>query len=369
MISRTLSQKFRFFTFACIALLLYVHGYNLKDSYLQPHSLVKEDLTFTTFFEYLFANGLLRFRIPMLFIISGYIFAMQDYRRYGERVKRRTFGLLIPYLIWSAAGLALTFLLQRYVFTAQIVESAKLDQLLDNRPYEQIGWGGMLMRWLVAPVSFQLWFIRSLFIYNLLYPVFRPLLLKYTYIWFGLLLIAWFFFFDFIFVEAQGMLFFSAGIWLYKRNYDIEHKPKWLSSYLCWLFFIGVAVIKTFMAFEFEENSPLIIPLFSVLYITIAVAGILAVWFSSDSLVKWAMSRKWFVWITAFSFIIYAMHVPLLPYFMKFISLYCPPIPGRRLITYLVAPAIIMGICVATGALLRKLVPSIYRISTGGRGF
>lgn len=67
--TRSLSQKFRFFTFVCIALLAYVHGYNLRDTYLNPFSTVDEPLTFTAFFEYLFANGLLRFRIPMLFLI------------------------------------------------------------------------------------------------------------------------------------------------------------------------------------------------------------------------------------------------------------------------------------------------------------
>ena len=76
--NRLLSLKFRFYSFVCIALLLFVHGYNLKVTYLEPFSLVREPLTFTTFIEYFMANGILRFRLPMLFTISGYIFAMQD---------------------------------------------------------------------------------------------------------------------------------------------------------------------------------------------------------------------------------------------------------------------------------------------------
>jgi hypothetical protein len=51
-ISRFLSQKLRFYTFVSIVLLLFVHGYNLKWTYLVPFSTVSEDLTFTTFFEY-----------------------------------------------------------------------------------------------------------------------------------------------------------------------------------------------------------------------------------------------------------------------------------------------------------------------------
>ncbi|HUC80672.1 MAG TPA: acyltransferase family protein, partial [Flavisolibacter sp.] len=223
---RFLSQKFKFYTFICIALLLFVHGYNLQVTYLAPFSLVHEELTFTTFFEYFFANGILRFRIPMLFLISGYIFAIQDKRPYTQRAKRRFVTLMVPYFIWSAVGLAVTYLWQQWPVTLEAVQRASLDQLGDNRTYEEIGWGGVMKRWLLAPVSFQLWFIRSLFVYNLLYPVFRWSVTRFPLPTFLLLGIFWLSFFQSIpLIEGQGMFFFVAGIWLQKRSYPIERKP------------------------------------------------------------------------------------------------------------------------------------------------
>ena len=136
--NRFTSQKFRFYSFVCIVLLMLVHGYNLKVGYLQPFSTVSEPLTITTFIEYFLANGALRFRIPMLFIISGYLFALRDYKPYGERFKNRFNTLMIPYFIWSAVGLAITFLLQQFPFTASLVKLAELDQMGDNRPYAEI---------------------------------------------------------------------------------------------------------------------------------------------------------------------------------------------------------------------------------------
>src|SRR5437868_2814066 len=103
--NRFISQKFRFYSFICIALLMFVHGYNLKETYLTPASLVDEPMNFASFIEYFISNGLLRFRIPMLFMISGYIFALQDNKPYGERVKNRFITLIIPYFIWAAIGL------------------------------------------------------------------------------------------------------------------------------------------------------------------------------------------------------------------------------------------------------------------------
>ena len=366
---RLLSQKFKFYTFVCIALLLFVHGYNLKVAYLAPFSLVDEKLTFTTFTEYLFANGLLRFRIPMLFLISGYIFSIQDKRPFGQRVKRRFVTLIIPYLIWSAIGLAITYLWQQFPVTAQAVQNAALDQLGDNRPYEEMGWGGVLKRWVLAPVSFQLWFIRSLFIYNLLYPVFRWGVTKYPIITFSILGLLWLSFFQVPLFEGQGMFFFAAGIWLQKASFPIDRKPEWYSHFLSWLVFVGICVIKTFIAFEFDNLTPTVRWALMLLYACATVAGVLAVWFSLDDVVRWFMTKRWFLWATNFSFFIYGLHIPLLAFVTNLSFIYLHSFQWYRLLTYIAAPTLILSFCIATGALVRKLAPSAYKIATGGRGF
>lgn len=366
---RFLSQKFKFYTFVCIALLLFVHGYNLQVTYLAPFSLVNEELTFTAFFEYFFANGILRFRIPMLFLISGYIFSIQDKRPYGQRVKRRLVTLMIPYLIWSAVGLAVTYLCQQYPVTAEAVQRAALDQLGDNRPYEELGWGGVIKRWLLAPVSFQLWFIRSLFVYNLLYPVFRWGVTRFPVPTFMILGILWLSFFQVPLVEGQGLFFFVAGIWLQKRSYPIERKPEWFSHFLNWLVFVGICVIKTFIAFEFDTLTPTIKWALMVLYACATVAGVLAVWFSLDDVVRWLMTRRWFLWTTNFSFFIYGMHIPLLAFVTNLFFMYLANFQFYRLFTYLVAPTLVLLFCIGLGALVRKMAPGVYKLATGGRGF
>jgi fucose 4-O-acetylase-like acetyltransferase len=367
--NRFLSQKFRFYSFLCIALLLYVHGYNLNVTYLTPYSTVDEPLTFTTFIEYFFANGALRFRIPMLFMISGYIYALQDNKPYGERIKRRIRTLIIPFLIWSALGLILTYLWQQFPVTAQAVKDAQLDQFGDNRPYTEIGWEGILRRWLVKPVSFQLWFIRSLFIYNMLYPVIKWAVIKYPVIWFSVLFIFWHTIFSFFFIEGLGLFFFSFGIWLRKSNYPIHKKPSWFSHYLSWLFFIGMSFIKSFMAFELEPETLLTrIVLYALHDVSIA-SGILAIWFSGNGVVKWFMKKRWFVSTTSFSFIIFALHVPLIHYTTRLAFIYWRNLTNYRLVTYLVTPVFILLFCIAVGMLFRKIWPKGYRIATGGRGF
>ena len=74
------SQKFKFWVFASMIMLLFVHSYNLNERYLRPFSIVREQLTFDSFLQYFLSNGLFRFFIPILFSISGYLYATQDAR-------------------------------------------------------------------------------------------------------------------------------------------------------------------------------------------------------------------------------------------------------------------------------------------------
>jgi fucose 4-O-acetylase-like acetyltransferase len=367
--TRTLSQKFRFFTFVCIALLAYVHGYNLQNPYLAPYSTVDEPMTFTAFFEYLFANGLLRFRIPMLFMISGYLYALYDHRPYAEQVKKRIKTLIIPYLLWSAAGLLLTFLLQQVPYTARIVYESKLDQLGDNRPYTEIGWWGMLVRWIRTPVSYQLWFISSLFVYNLIYPAIRWLVTRIPYIWLPFTFLFFFSAIQLPLIEGRGLFFFSFGVWLLKKNFSGEKEPSWFSLGIMMILFIGLSVIKTFMAFELEPNTPSTFYILLSLYQLSIIAGIMAMWFGADRIIDWLMKKHWFHYASGFSFFIFGLHVPLLPYLMKWALNSLDFLPYYRIFCYLFIPVGVIAFCIGAGAFSRKYLPRFYSLLTGGRGF
>ena len=165
------------------------------------------------------------------------------------------------------------------------------------------------------------------------------------------------------------MLFFSFGIWLYKSNYPIDKKPDWYSHYLGWLFFLGISIIKTFMAFELEPGTPATFWTMITLHAVTILAGIIAVWYGCDELVKWCMKRKWFVWASSFSFVIYGLHVPVIIYLTMYLFKLWSGFQYYRLLTYFVAPVLVLAFCIMIGALLRSLLPRVYRVMTGGRGF
>jgi fucose 4-O-acetylase-like acetyltransferase len=360
----------RFLTFISIALLGFVHGYNLTTPYLAPFSTVEDDpLTFTTYFQYFFSNGFLRFRIPLLFLISGYLYAQYDSKPYGERTKKRFQTLIIPYLLWSAVGLLITFLFQQFPYTAKIVHAASIDQMGDNRPYTEIGWKGILLRWLLVPISYQLWFIFVLFLYNALYPFIKFMIIRYPFIWFFITGFLWFTLFNVRYIEGQGLFFFSLGIWLQKKQVNIEKEPKWFNLGLCWIFFLGICAIKTFIAFEFEPNTAVTFFTLGVLYQLTVLSGILCIWFSIDKLAQWWMQQDWLKQSANQAFFIYGLHVPLLVYVMKMALSWMEGFPLARITAYIFVPIFVIFICILTGLLVRRFFPRTYLLLTGGRGF
>ncbi|MCU0445857.1 MAG: acyltransferase [Microscillaceae bacterium] len=366
-----LSQKFRFYSFWAMVFLVFVHGYNLQDTYLQPWSIVQEPMTFTAYFEHLFANGLLRFRIPILFAISGYLFAIHDYKPYSERAYKRLRTLGLPYLLWSAIALILTYFLEMIPAFRAGIQASWLAGIDENRLLiHQYYWYEVPLRIILGPIPFQLWFIRVLLVYSLAYPALRWLVLKYPKIWFPITFFLWFTNAFFYFFEGAGLLFFSLGIWLQKNNFDIEKSPKYLQIRLLLSIFILASLLKTYLAFQGFDflygANPFIL---LILYRTVELCGCIGVWYGCDAWVRWGDRQAWLKAILPFSFIIYVFHVPILYYLMAMAKTAFGYYPYYRLLTYLGVSGLVIALSILLGFILRSLMPKFYSLLTGGRGF
>lgn len=369
MLSAFNSQKFRFWSFLSMFLLVFVHAYNLNQSYLQPWTLTGEPLTVTGFTEYWLANGIFRFRIPMLFIISGYLFAMGDYKPYRQRVGKRVKSLLYPYLVWSAAGLLLTFVLEFFPYTRNVVALTGMMQIDETRILlHKYHWYEVLARWIFFPVSYQLWFIRVLLIYNLAYPLLRWCVTHRIakWIFFSFAVLFWLSSLGVVLVEGEGLLFFSLGIWMQKTNFNIDSPGKWLNPKLWFIVFIILSIIKTWLAFQAPFDA--IEPVLLLLHKLVVLSGLICAWYGCNALVKFCMAKMWFAWLSAFSFMIYVLHAPLVVYATKAIFMQISDWYAYRIITFVVLPLCLIAGAVAFGALLRSFLPKVYSFVTGGRG-
>lgn len=369
MLSTFNSQKFRFWSFVSMFLLVFVHGYNLNISYLQPWTMPGEPMTVSTFTEYWFANGIFRFRIPMLFIISGYLFALSDNKPYKQRSAKRVRTLLYPYLIWSAAGLLLTFFLELFPYSRNIVAATQMMQLDENRTLlHQYHWYEVLARWIFFPASYQLWFIRVLLIYNLAYPAIRWCVSHRIakWIFFSIAFLLWLSTAGFIIIEGEGLLFFSLGVWMQKTNFNIDEPGKWLRPKIWFSVFIILSITKTWLAFQVSFSG--IEPILLLMHKSVVLSGLICAWYGCNALVKYCMNKSWFVWLSAFSFMIYVLHAPMVVYATKAVFMEINTWYAYRMITFIVLPLCLIALSVAFGAVLRKLLPKVYSFVTGGRG-
>jgi hypothetical protein len=98
------------------------------------------------------------------------------------------------------------------------------------------------------------------------------------------------------------------------------------------------------------------------------IAGLLTAWYGIDRIVQWAMARDWFRWLTGFSFMIYALHVPAVNYATEAALAYGAGIPHVHWWTYLLVPILVSATAVLIGATLRTVARPVYRVLTGGRG-
>lgn len=369
MLSSFNSQKFRFWAFISMVLLVFVHGYNLNNSYLQPWTIPGEPLTITGFTEYWLANGLFRFRIPMLFIISGYLFAMGDTKPHKSRIGKRVKTLLYPYLIWSAFGLLLTYCLEQFNYGSFIVAQTHMMQIDETRILlHQYHWYEVVARWLLFPAAYQLWFIRVLLIYNLAYPaliwcISNP---RSRWIFFTIAILFWIATTGLILLEGEGLLFFTLGIWMQKKNFNIDTPNKWLQPKYWVVVFFATSILKTIIAFKgyFDGIEPMLL----LLHKATVISGLITAWYGGNFLVRYFMKHKWFVWLSAFSFMIYVLHAPMVVYLSKAAILQTSNIYGYRIICFIMVPFFLVASSVLIGFLLRKISPKLYGLLTGGRG-
>ncbi|MEI7662119.1 MAG: hypothetical protein WCK34_07975, partial [Bacteroidota bacterium] len=105
-----------------------------------------------------------------------------------------------------------------------------------------------------------------------------------------------------------------------------------------------------------------------IMHKLVIFSGLVTAWYGCNGMVEWFMNRRWFVWLSSFAFIIYAMHAPLVAYATDAVFLCVGQIPHYRMLTFIFLPLVIIALAVGTGALLRRLWPEFYGVLTGGRG-
>ena len=337
-VSEYQSWKFKVLSFFAMILVLYAHAYIPDAAQYKVFYIFEKSIAFCW--------GRLFF--PLFFFISGYLFYVKlsdpDWSVWKQKYRSRVKSLLIPYIIWNILCLLQMFILKYIPVAGKYM----------NSDYTQLIHGG-LWEWIytlfIVPGGFHLWFIRDLILIVVVSPFLYFCIRKMIFIYFPLII-----FFSFYNSWFQSLTMFSIGAAcaIYNISLEVKLKHKW-----------GLVLLGTASLLLMLYCSIIFIPGTKELYLVAIL--FLFVWFLYDYLYRkgWRFDfiKRWI----PYTFFIYLLHIPALSIVKKVMLLVGRGEEWSYWITFLVSPFIMAAVAIWIGGLLKKYLPKLYSVLTGGR--
>lgn len=346
-----LSQKIKRVSFLLMIMVVFLHSYNIDIK--QGGKILYFEKGLNWFIQNFISNGLTRIAVPLFFIISGYLFVLDQKTAIGDfivKIKKRFRTLIVPYLFWAFFGILFYFILQ----TLPQSQSFFTKKLIKD--YSFLEWLNALFN---EPIPYQLWFLKDLIVMVILSPVIYFLVKKAREAFLLIIFSFWIFSQDTIFLTSEALLFFSAGMYIsiFKNKSQINSSNTLLFC-LLWLL---VLILKTTAGFLDYSN------LIQMLLLKAAIIiGLVAFWKLYDKVsikMDYGFFDKWI----EFSFFLYLFHEPMLTIIKKGMFAALPKTPISYFIVYLLAPVIIISISILIASILKQKLFVIYKIITGNR--
>lgn len=349
-----LSRKLRVVSFLLIVMVVMLHAHNLRDN--------SDLLNF--YVQNLISNGFTKLCVVLFFLISGYLFVVNvekaEFSTFLTKIKSRVRSVLIPYLLWSFIGMAIFFTLQSLPGVRSFFNNALLSE---RSPSD------LLYIWLLKPLPYQLWFLRHLFSVVLLSPLLYVVVkyLKYpALLLIALLLLNVLLLPPTALIGNVSLAAFSLGLWLSLHAQDLvmRRHPNiaWWTTLLWAILVVGRVVFESIKWLDWGIWRPLLVNLEYGI-------GIVAIWSLYDLTqrnknVEHQAALPAFL---SFAFFLYLAHEPMLTIFKKLLLKLLGTGTIGQLLTYFIAPAIVIVLCISIGMLLRRMVPKMYGVLAGGR--
>lgn len=296
-------------------------------------------------FKYLISGIISCSAVPIFFMISGMLLFRKDFNWFNN-IKKKLKTLMVPYLIVNILWIMIFLIAYQIDVFKQFFFNQ--DWIIENWGVKQ--WVDAFVGYPKYPMVYPLWFLRDLFILNILSKIIKSVIDKYPKLTFLIMLFLWVINFNtqIFFLQYQAVLFFSLGYYLIKYNIRLSDFMKinyWLVVFLYLLFII----------FEFLTRSIYVhqIQILIALLFWICTAGRI----TNDKLLN----------ISKYTFSIFLFHewslTILKKLFMKFISLN----DMSGLLIYLFVPFLVIFLIIGASKIMEKYFARFYYLLTGAR--
>jgi hypothetical protein len=269
--------------------------------------------------------------------------------------EEKTKSIVVPYVSW-------TLLVILFFAAAQSLSVSKQYFTTDFniiRNFSVIDWADAFLGKLTPrapyPLVYQFWFLRDLFILNLMYPMIKYLVDKIPLGYMLITLFCWVNDVDLRVVSPEVLFFFSLGYYIIKYEASIDSLDSIRLGDLVFVYVVFI-VLELFFMQKF-----ILIHKLNVVIGTLFFARLKKNVVANDRLFASC------AWLEQYSFFVYAFHETLLKVLKKTSVKLLPMRDGYLVVQYFSVVALGILLSLAIGMLLNKLLPGIYSTLTGER--
>lgn len=340
------SKKIAILNAVAIVLVLLLHSYFLEAA---EYSIAYNVQLFTG------TNGISGVAVPLFYFISGILFykSINHIKDCVLGIRKRFKTLLVPYVIWNVVFVGWYLFLSIIPGVSGFVNSDILNHFSLNKPIASLSY------LLIEPAGFHLWFLRDLISYILMTPLIYIVCKRFPIIAFCMILII------FGWINRCGVTYFTAGaIVSIHLGLDFFEKGVFKNKGFR-LFLLLLFLSKCIMTVLPTCNSILYNPYFQQIA---NLAGILAIWKIYDKvLVENSRMSNVLLFVSKYSFFIYLFHEPVFNIIKKLSLWIIGRSEGALIALYFVNPILMMAFAIGVAWIMKKYIPIVYSITTGGR--
>lgn len=269
--------------------------------------------------------------------------------------------MIIPYLFWSSTVFFAFYFAQKIPALSSYFTTRNAGELSLKTIFDDI---------IISSYNSPLWFCRYLIVFALLSVVIYWIIKKAWFIALPIAFYGWFIGFPFsIGFRMDAVFFYLLGAFIAIHNNLILKIYSNIKKFEI-TFFVAFFILLIFNTYFFCKQQPLDVingnyDLVS-LYVqkTTIIVGCFAVWFGYDKIIS---SDASILGASQYSFFIFVCHHPIVNVFKKLILKLTGVDVFTSLAVYFVSVIITVSIVIAAAALLKKVLPTIYKYISGNR--
>jgi surface polysaccharide O-acyltransferase-like enzyme len=335
-------------------MVVYIHSHVGAEKIINPTHWINT-------VEYLISEVVCRCAVPGFFLISAIMLYKKDFT-WKDNVKKKTRGLLIPYVLMNSLWIVF-FLITKKI---PVLSGFFNTQASDIYNWSIRGWINAYLGIDSLPVLGQTWFLRDLFVINLLSVLLKKIIDRLPIIWISLLSIIWIINFEIpVFcISIRSIYFFSLGYYIVKYNVSMNSIRK-ISTQMIAIAFSVLAVVDTVFHLYVEKQG---ITLFvgnlaHQMMILVGIIWLIKIAFNLQKLEGNAIYDK----LMRYNFSIYLFHEFALTISRKTVIKIFGAKPVVQLLGYFVLPLVVICASVLLAIALEKKLPAVYDLLTGKR--